>query len=183
MLVAVSTMVCPAPGLIKHFTRKETFLELHSRYNWPMKAVIQRVVSASITIKETGDRREIGAGMVTLLGVAPGDTNAEVDWLAEKLVGLRIFEDADGRMNLSLLDTHGAMLIVSQFTLLGDAHKGRRPSFAGAAPPAVARPLYQAFVEAVSARGVAAQTGEFGADMQVALINDGPVTLWVETPQ
>lgn len=144
--------------------------------------MVQRVASASVTIKETGDRRETGPGLVTLLGVAPGDTNADVEWLAEKLVGLRVFEDADGKMNLSLLETHGAMLIVSQFTLLGDARKGRRPSFAGAAPPAVALPLYEAFVEAVSARGIAVQTGKFGADMQVELVNDGPVTLIVETP-
>ncbi len=147
-----------------------------------MKAVIQRVTSASVTIKETGDRREIRAGLVTLLGVAPTDTLAEVEWLAEKLAGLRVFEDADGKMNLSLLDTQGAMLIVSQFTLLGDARKGRRPSFTGAAPPAVALPLYEAFVEAVSARGVAVQTSEFGADMRVEIVNDGPVTLIVETP-
>ena len=130
-----------------------------------MKAVVQRVTSASVTIKETGDRHTIGPGMVTLLGVAPGDTLADVEWLAEKLAGLRVFEDEGGRMNLSLLDTQGAMLIVSQFTLLGDARKGRRPSFTGAAPPAVALPLYEAFVEAVRARGVAVQTGEFGADM------------------
>ena len=119
---------------------------------------------------------------MTLLGVAPTDTLAEVEWLAEKLAGLRVFEDADGKMNLSLLDTQGAMLIVSQFTLLGDARKGRRPSFTGAAPPAVALPLYEAFVEAVSARGVAVQTSEFGADMRVEIVNDGPVTLIVETP-
>ena len=121
--------------------------------------------------------------MVTLLGVAPGDMLADVEWLAKKLVGLRIFEDADGKMNLSLLETQGEMLIVSQFTLLGDARKGRRPSFAGAAPPSIALPLYQAFVEAVQARGIAVQTGEFGADMSVEIVNDGPVTLWVETPQ
>lgn len=147
-----------------------------------MKAVIQRVISASVRLKATGETREIGAGMVTLLGVEPGDTRTEAEWLAEKLVGLRVFEDADGKMNLSLLDTNGAMLIVSQFTLLGDARKGRRPSFAGAAPPAVALPLYEAFAEAVRTHGVSVQTGEFGADMQVALVNDGPVTLWVETP-
>ncbi len=147
-----------------------------------MKAVVQRVTSASVTIKETGDRRIVGPGMVTLLGVAPGDTNADVEWLAEKLVGLRVFEDAGGKMNLSLLETQGAMLIVSQFTLLGDARKGRRPSFTGSAPPSVALPLYEAFVEAVSARGVAVQTGEFGADMRVEIVNDGPVTLIVETP-
>ena len=147
-----------------------------------MKAVVQRVTSASVTIKETGDKRRIGPGLAVLLGVAPDDTAAEVNWLAEKLVGLRIFEDADGKMNLSLLETQGAMLIVSQFTLFGDTRKGRRPSFTGAAPPSIALPLYQAFVQAVLARGIAVQTGEFGADMSVEIVNDGPVTLWVETP-
>ena len=149
-----------------------------------MKAVIQRVTSASVTMKETGDKRAIGLGMVTLLGVAPHDTLADAEWLAEKLVGLRIFEDADGRMNLSLLELEGggAMLIVSQFTLLGDTRKGRRPSFAGAAPPAAALPLYLAFVKAVQTRGIAVQTGEFGADMSVEIVNDGPVTLIVGTP-
>ena len=148
-----------------------------------MKAVIQRVVSAGVTLKDTGERRGIGPGMVTLLGIAPADARAEVDWLADKLAGLRIFEDADGRMNLSLLEAGGAMLIVSQFTLLGDARKGRRPSFAGAASPPVALPLYDALIEAVQSRGIAVTTGEFGADMQVEIVNDGPVTLIVETPQ
>jgi len=147
-----------------------------------MRAVIQRAARASVTLKATGERREIGPGMVTLLGVALGDTEADVAWLAEKLAGLRVFEDADGKMNLSLLETGGAMLIVSQFTLLGDARKGRRPSFTGAAPPEVAEPLYRAFVQAVQALGVAAKTGEFGADMRVEIANDGPVTLVVETP-
>ncbi len=147
-----------------------------------MKAVVQRVTSASVTIKETGDKRRIGPGLAVLLGVAPDDTAAEVNWLADKLAGLRIFEDADGKMNLSLLETQGAMLIVSQFTLFGDTRKGRRPSFTGAAPPSIALPLYQAFVQAVLARGIAVQTGEFGADMSVEIVNDGPVTLWVETP-
>jgi D-tyrosyl-tRNA(Tyr) deacylase len=151
-----------------------------------MKAVVQRVVSASVTIKATGAKRSIGPGLMVLLGVAPGDTDADVDWLAEKLVGLRVFEDADGKMNLALLELEGgggAMLIVSQFTLLGDARKGRRPSFTGAAPPAAALPLYEAFVQAVQRRGIAVQTGEFGADMRVEIVNDGPVTLIVETPR
>jgi len=147
-----------------------------------MRAVIQRVTRASVTLKATGERREIGAGLVTLLGVAPNDTGADAAWLAEKLAGLRVFEDADGRMNLSLREVGGAMLVVSQFTLLGDARKGRRPSFAGAAPPDAARPLYEAFVQAVVALGVDTQTGEFGADMAVEIVNDGPVTLLVETP-
>ena len=140
------------------------------------------MISASVTLTDTGEKREIGPGMVTLLGIAPEDANVEVEWLADKLTGLRIFEDAGGRMNDSLLETGGAMLIVSQFTLFGDARKGRRPSFVGAAPPSVAVPLYGAFIEAVQSRGIAVKTGEFGADMQVEMINDGPVTLIVETP-
>ncbi len=149
-----------------------------------MKAVIQRTVAASVTLKATGERRAIGPGLVTLLGVAHGDTEADAKWLAEKLVGLRVFEDADGKMNraLSDMDGGGEMLIVSQFTLLGDARKGRRPSFMGAAPPDVATPLYEAFVKAVRALGVSVQTGEFGADMLVEIANDGPVTLIVESP-
>ena len=147
-----------------------------------MKAVIQRVVRASVTLKASGERRESGPGLMTLLGVAPEDAEAEAEWLAEKLVGLRVFTDADGKMNLSLRETGGAMLVVSQFTLLGDARKGRRPSFTGAAPPDRAEPLYRAFVAAVRARGVEVKTGEFGADMLVEVANDGPVTLIVETP-
>ncbi len=149
-----------------------------------MKAVVQRVTSARVTIKAAGETRAIGAGLVVLLGIAPTDTPADANWLAEKLAGLRIFEDADEKMNVGLsdLDGGGEMLIVSQFTLLGDARKGRRPSFTGAAPPSVAAPLYQAFVEAVKMRGVRVQTGEFGADMVVEIVNDGPVTLIVETP-
>ena len=147
-----------------------------------MRAVIQRAARASVTLKMSGERREVGTGLMTLLGVAPGDTQADAEWLAEKLVGLRVFEDGDGRMNLSLLETGGAMLVVSQFTLLGDARKGRRPSFTGAAPPAVAEPLYEAFVRSVRALGVEVKTGEFGADMLVEVANDGPVTLVVETP-
>ena len=149
-----------------------------------MKAVVQRVTAAGVTIKSTSETREIGPGLVVLLGVAPGDTEADAEWLAEKLVGLRVFEDADGKMNVGLsdLDGGGAMLIVSQFTLLGDVRKGRRPSFAGAASPSVARPLYEAFVGAVRSHGISVQTGEFGADMSVSVVNDGPVTLLVETP-
>lgn len=147
-----------------------------------MRAVIQRVTRASVTLKETGEHRATGPGLVTLLGVAPGDTEADAAWLAEKLAGLRIFEDQNGKMNLSLLETGGAMLIVSQFTLLGDARKGRRPSFTGAASPDIAEPLYHAFTRAVRALEVEVKTGEFGADMRVEITNDGPVTLLVETP-
>ena len=147
-----------------------------------MKAVVQRVTAASVTIKATGETREIGPGLMVLLGIAPTDTAADGDWLAEKLVHLRLFEDAEGKMNLSVAETGGAMLVVSQFTLYGDARKGRRPSFTGAAPPPLAEPLYEAFVAAVRLRGVRVQTGEFGADMTVTIVNDGPVTLVVETP-
>lgn len=148
-----------------------------------MRAVIQRAARASVTLKETGERREIGAGLMTLLGIAPGDTLADAEWLAEKLVGLRVFEDDGGKMNRSLLDIeNGAMLIVSQFTLLGDARKGRRPSFTGAAPPSVAILLYEAFIQAVRECGISVKTGEFGAEMLVEVANDGPVTLIVETP-
>lgn len=146
-----------------------------------MRAVIQRVTAASVTLKETGERRDIGPGMLTLLGIATGDGEREADWLAEKLIGLRIFEDDAGKMNVSLAETGGAMLIVSQFTLLGDARKGRRPSFTEAAPPETAIPLYERFIAAVKARGIDVATGEFGADMLVKIDNDGPVTLIVET--
>lgn len=123
---------------------------------------------------------------MVLLGIAPGDTLSDARWLAEKLVGLRVFEDEAGKMNRALTDlvseeTDGEMLIVSQFTLLGDASKGRRPSFTGAAPPEVAEPLYQLFVAEVKRLGVPVQTGEFGAEMLVELANDGPVTLVVES--
>ncbi len=152
-----------------------------------MRAVLQRVIHAAVTLKATGERREIGPGLMVLLGVAPGDTLSDAKWLAEKLVGLRVFEDAAGKMNRALTDlvsdeTGGSMLIVSQFTLLGDARKGRRPSFTGAAPPEVAEPLYQSFVAEVKRLGIEVQTGEFGAEMLVELANDGPVTLLVESP-
>ncbi len=148
-----------------------------------MRAVIQRALRASVTLKETGERREIGPGLLVLLAVAPGDTGADADRLAEKLLGLRVFEDEAGKMNVGLCDLPGgAMLIVSQFTLYGDARKGRRPSFTDAAGPGVAAPLYERFVAAVRARGVPVQTGEFGAEMLVEVLNDGPVTLIVEMP-
>jgi D-tyrosyl-tRNA(Tyr) deacylase len=148
-----------------------------------MRAVIQRAIRASVTLKETGERREIGPGLLVLLGVAPDDTTADAEWLAEKLIVLRVFEDEDGKLNKALAEIDsGAMLIVSQFTLYGDSRKGRRPSFTGAAPPSLAIPLYEAFVQAVRTRGIPVQTGEFGADMLVEVANDGPVTLIVDTP-
>src|SRR5579862_7203946 len=146
-----------------------------------MRAVIQRVTSARVVI---GDEiaGAIERGLLVLLGVAPTDTPENADWLAEKIVGLRIFNDAEDKMNLSVQEVGGAVLVVSQFTLYGDCRKGRRPSFIGAASPDIAVPRYEAFVNAVRARGLPVQTGRFGAMMQVELVNDGPVTLIVETP-
>jgi len=145
-----------------------------------MRAVLQRVRWATVTV---GDETvgAIAAGWLVLLGVGPTDTPAECDWLADKVAHLRAFADADGKMNLSVLDTGGAVLVVSQFTLYGDCRKGRRPSFTAAAPPAVAEPLYEAFVVALRARGIPVATGRFAADMQVELVNDGPVTFVLDT--
>jgi D-tyrosyl-tRNA(Tyr) deacylase len=144
-----------------------------------MRVLLQRVSSASVTVgeRETG---RIGAGFLVLVGFTHGDGAEHVEWMADKIVGLRVFGDAEGKMNLALPDTGGAILVVSQFTLYGDAQKGRRPSFIQAAHPDAAVPLYEKFVTALRARGVAVATGEFGAMMQVALVNDGPVTLWLE---
>ncbi len=144
-----------------------------------MKTVIQRVSSASVTVEGriTG---QIGQGILVLLGVEKGDSEAQADWLAEKIVGLRIFSDGDGKMNLSLRDVGGALLIVSQFTLAGNCAKGKRPSFDSAAPPAEGQRLYEYFVAAARRLGLPVQTGIFQADMQVALVNDGPVTFILE---
>jgi D-tyrosyl-tRNA(Tyr) deacylase len=148
-----------------------------------MRAVIQRAASASVTLKETGERREIGPGLLVLLAVAPDDTIADAKWLAEKIMALRIFEDASGKINIGLCDlSGGAMLIVSQFTLYGDARKGRRPSFTGAAHPDIAIPLYEQFIASVHAQGISLETGEFGSEMLVEVANDGPVTLIVDSP-
>lgn len=148
-----------------------------------MRTVIQRALRASVTIAETCELRAINRGLVVLIGITHGDTVADADYLAEKIANLRIFEDEAGKMNRSLFEiSDGAMLIVSQFTLYGDARKGRRPSFTDAAPPAVAIPLYERFVQAVKDRGASVQTGEFGAEMLVEIVNDGPVTLIVESP-
>ncbi len=147
-----------------------------------MRVVLQRVLRAGVTLQETGETRTIGPGLVVLIGIGHADTPADADTLARKLADLRVFEDEGGKMNLSLRDVGGAMLIVSQFTLMGGARKGRRPSFAGAAPPPVAIPLYERFVQAVRAEGIPTRTGEFGADMRVLLENDGPVTLVMDSP-
>lgn len=146
-----------------------------------MKAVIQRVSRAEVRVdgRVTG---QIGRGIVVLLGVGKRDTTRDADWLLEKIVGLRIFPDADGKMNLALDDVNGGLLIVSQFTLFGDCRKGRRPSYIDAAPPETAIPLYEYFVEQARARGVPVGTGVFQAMMDVDLVNEGPVTLVLETP-
>ncbi|MFZ3048888.1 MAG: D-aminoacyl-tRNA deacylase [Desulfatirhabdiaceae bacterium] len=145
-----------------------------------MIAVIQRVKQSSVAINGSVIGR-IGGGMLTLLGVAEPDTVHDVDFLTEKLVNLRIFEDKSGKMNRSLVDIHGEMLVVSQFTLLADCKKGRRPSFVAAARPEKAIPLYERFIEQIRKAGIPVQTGQFGAMMDVTLINDGPVTLIVES--
>ena len=145
-----------------------------------MKAVIQRVRRASVTVEGTV-RGTIDGGLLVLLGVAKGDNERAADYLADKITGLRIFPDAGGKMNLSLMEAGGAMLVVSQFTLYGDCRKGRRPSFDGAAPPEEARRLYEHFVERIRAASVRVETGVFQAHMDVDLLNDGPVTLIVES--
>jgi D-tyrosyl-tRNA(Tyr) deacylase len=145
-----------------------------------MRAVVQRVSRARVTVAEEMVG-QIGHGLLVLLGIARDDTVAEAQWLADKIVGLRIFADAEGKMNRSLAEVGGEALVVSQFTLYGDCQKGRRPSFVDAAPPEVAIPLYENFLLAVRALGIPTATGRFGAMMQVELINDGPVTLIVES--
>ncbi|TWT41555.1 D-aminoacyl-tRNA deacylase [Botrimarina hoheduenensis] len=146
-----------------------------------MRSVVQRVTSARVTVSEEVVG-EIGPGLLVLLGVAEADGDREITWMAEKLVGLRIFDDPQGKMNLSLLDTGGEMLVVSQFTLLADCRKGKRPSYLGAAPPELAEPLYEQFVAAVRTRGVRVATGQFRTEMHVSLVNHGPVTIIVDTP-
>jgi len=145
-----------------------------------MRAVVQRVSRASVVI-DNETVGSINAGLLVLLGVTHTDTPEQAAWLAEKIAGLRIFNDAEGKMNRDLTDIGGAMLIVSQFTLYGDCRKGKRPSFIDAAPPSVAIPLYEAFINGMKALGVPVATGRFGADMKVDFINDGPVTLIVDS--
>jgi D-tyrosyl-tRNA(Tyr) deacylase len=141
-----------------------------------MRIVLQRVSQASVTIagQVVGS---IDRGYCLLVGFTHGDTQAEVDWMAEKVAGLRLFSDADGKMNLGLDEAGGSVLVVSQFTLYGDTAKGRRPSFIDAARPELAIPLYERFLDALRGRGLRVAAGEFGADMQVEIHNDGPVTL------
>ena len=145
-----------------------------------MRAVIQRVKSASVTVEGTVVS-EIRKGLLVFLGVAQEDTSADVDYMASKIANLRIFEDNEGRMNLSVLDIGGEALVVSQFTLYGDCRKGRRPSFIHAARPEKADPLYQAFMDEISRLGVPVKAGIFQAMMDVELINDGPVTMMLDS--
>ncbi len=145
-----------------------------------MRACVQRVQRASVTVDDeiVG---EIGAGLLVLLGVGEGDSEADVGWLAEKICALRVFADDEDKVNLSLDDIGGALLAVSQFTLYADCRKGRRPSFTAAARPEVGEALYERFVAAITARGIPVATGRFGAQMQVALVNDGPFTLLLDS--
>ena len=145
-----------------------------------MRAVVQRVTSARVTVDDriTG---EIDAGLLVLLGVEQGDGLSDVQYIASKIRDLRIFSDDAGKMNLSVLDRQGGVLVVSQFTLSGDARNGRRPSFASAAPPEIARALYEDVVRELQGSGLRVETGEFQAMMQVALVNDGPVTILLDS--
>ena len=145
-----------------------------------MRAVVQRVTRGRVDVG--GEiAGEIGPGLVVLIGVADVDTIADADYLADKIIHLRIFEDEHGKMNRSLMDTGGQMLVVSQFTLLGDCRKGRRPSFTGAARPDEARRLYTLFAETVADNGIEVATGRFREHMEVELVNDGPVTMIIES--
>ena len=147
-----------------------------------MRAVIQRTNTNAEVVVEGEVVGKISRGLVVLLGVAPNDGEKEMKWLADKIMNLRIFADDEGKMNLSLLDVGGEMLIVSQFTLYGNCRKGRRPNFTGAAHPTIAQPLYEKFCDYVEGQGVGVGRGIFGAMMEVSLVNDGPVTLILDTP-
>jgi len=147
-----------------------------------VRALVQRVRHARVDVEVTGYHAGIGDGLLVLLGVEIGDTESEASWIAKKLVQLRIFRDEDGRMNRSVEDIDGALLIVSQFTLAGDCTKGNRPSFVRAASPAKGERLYGFVVDAVREAGRPVETGQFGADMRIHLLNDGPVTLMIEKP-
>lgn len=147
-----------------------------------MRALIQRVSRASVTV-EGNVVGEIGRGLLVLLGIGQGDSEAQVKTLVDKVVYLRIFGDEEGKMNRSLLDIGGAVLVVSQFTLYADMRRGRRPSFTNAAPPSIAEPLVERFKSAIAAYGLTVADGIFGAMMQVELCNDGPVTIWMDSEE
>jgi D-tyrosyl-tRNA(Tyr) deacylase len=148
-----------------------------------MRVLLQRVSRAEVRVREGGTARmtgRIGRGFLLLVGFTQGDDETRVSWMADKIVGLRLFADAEEKMNLALAEVGGELLVVSQFTLYGDAAKGRRPSFIDAARPEIAIPLYERFLALLRERAVTVATGEFGAMMDVELVNDGPVTLWLE---
>jgi D-aminoacyl-tRNA deacylase len=145
-----------------------------------MRTVVQRASRAQVSIDGRVKGR-IGLGLVVFVGIRAEDSDSDLKWLAEKIVHLRIFEDDDGKMNRSLTDIGGEMLIISQFTLYGDCRKGRRPGFSAAAPPSIAEPLYQKFICEVETKGIQIATGTFQADMQIELVNDGPVTLLLDS--
>ena len=149
-----------------------------------MRLLVQRVARAEVRVRERGMHPRvtgsIGHGLLALVGFTEGDDEPRLQWMADKLVGLRIFPDVDDKMNLAVGDVGGAVLVVSQFTLYGDAARGRRPSFVAAARPEAAIPLYERFVALLRDQGLVVETGEFGASMEVELVNDGPVTLWLE---
>jgi len=149
-----------------------------------MRVLLQRVARAEVRVAEGGSgpriSGRIGRGFLVLAGFTHRDGEDELTWMADKVLGLRVFADAEEKMNLALADVGGSLLVVSQFTLYGDARKGRRPSFVDAARPEVAVPLYERFVALLRERGAAVETGEFGAMMDVELVNEGPVTLWLE---
>lgn len=147
-----------------------------------MRVLIQRVKNASVTIEGTV-QGQIEQGLLILLGVCEGDTAQDAAYLAEKCTGLRIFTDENDKMNLSCADIGGGLLIVSQFTLYGDCKKGKRPNFMRAARPETAIPLYEHFIAQCRSSGLPVETGIFGADMQVSLVNDGPVTIWMDTAE
>jgi len=147
-----------------------------------LRAVIQRVKHANVVI-DGRVNGEIKKGILILLGIHNEDTNKDIKWLVNKLTGLRIFEDSEGKMNLSVEDIEGEILIISQFTLYGDARKGKRPSFTEAARPEKAIPLYEEFIKQIREKGIKTETGIFGADMKVNLLNDGPVTLIIDSPK
>lgn len=150
-----------------------------------MRILLQRVTEAAVHVRPDSPGEAprlagaIGAGYLLLVGITHADTTAEVQWLVDKVLALRLFPDADGKLNRDLRERGGALLVVSQFTLYADARKGRRPGFTDAAPPTVAEPMYNLFVMRLREQGVTVATGEFGADMAVSLVNDGPVTLWL----
>jgi D-tyrosyl-tRNA(Tyr) deacylase len=147
-----------------------------------VKSVLQRVTSASVRVDDAViGRTTTPHGLLVLVGVAQGDTESDAETLADKTCGLRIFEDDGGKMNLSVIDVKGSILAVSQFTLLADTKKGRRPSFTGAMEPGAAEKLFERFCEACRSRGISVETGRFGASMQVELVNDGPVTILLDT--